>query len=162
MARRGMHSDGRPYNYGVTRPGTIGAFIREERERRGWSQQELINAADLKITQTDISRIELDKTHWPNPNTLDAIARAFGMRPITLLARSRYGDAGIGFDSQFEEELASLDAPHLELVQLFVKFLNGEDLSAIHLTDVQKVQLASFIPQIVQQVQQNPTDARPD
>lgn len=54
----------------------IGKKVREIRNEKGMSQQQLAEAAGL--TQSHISRIE-NAEHRPNHFTLDKIARAFGL-----------------------------------------------------------------------------------
>lgn len=58
--------------------------IRELRARRGWTQQELAERADLDYKS--VQRLEAKKPRFhPKVNTLQKVARAFGMSVSDLL-----------------------------------------------------------------------------
>lgn len=62
---------------------TFGEVVKRERTARGWSQQRLANAAGLN--RSHITTIELGKIGMPQYETVQAIAKAFGMLPRELL-----------------------------------------------------------------------------
>ena len=66
----------------------VGARIRTERERRGWSQNELASRIPGKTDGAAVGRWERGGV-FPRPGTLDAIAHALDVDPAELLAESR-------------------------------------------------------------------------
>lgn len=68
----------------MTKP-TFGETVKEERVRRGWSQQVLANRAEMN--RSHIGGIET-KEGLPRYSTIVSIAKAFGMTPRELLAPS--------------------------------------------------------------------------
>lgn len=65
----------------------IGEIVRRERERRGWSIDDLVgHLGEIKGgDRASVSKIE-NNQRWPRPATLEAIAKAFGMRVYQLFA----------------------------------------------------------------------------
>ena len=61
----------------------LGKVIREQRERKGWSQDEL--AFKIGTTPANLSRIENDK-HGPGADLLSSIAFVFGLKVYELIA----------------------------------------------------------------------------
>lgn len=64
---------------------TFGETVKEERVKRGWSQQRLANLAHMN--RSHIGGIET-KPGLPQYATIVSIAKAFGMTPRELLAPS--------------------------------------------------------------------------
>lgn len=62
--------------------GTLGDRVREERELKGLSQQQLATAAGIK--QSSLSEIETGETKSPAGDTLIALAAHLGVRPEYL------------------------------------------------------------------------------
>jgi transcriptional regulator with XRE-family HTH domain len=62
---------------------SFGAVIRREREARGWSQQRLANAAGMN--RSHVTAIELGKIGMPRLETVQALARAFGLLPNQII-----------------------------------------------------------------------------
>ena len=79
--------------FGVARAPTVGgmpkvinpiaARIRQLREEKGWSQEQLAEAADL--SRDAVSRIERNDRKAPRFSTMKKIADALGIRPSVLL-----------------------------------------------------------------------------
>ena len=63
-------------------------MIRELRQKRGWSQNELAKRAGIK--QSVLSFIESGRTKNPRVDTLSAIAAALGV-PVERLIRRKAG-----------------------------------------------------------------------
>ena len=62
---------------------TFGEVVRRERTARGWSQQHLANEAGLN--RSHVTTIEGGKIGMPQFDTVQAIAKAFGMLPREIL-----------------------------------------------------------------------------
>jgi transcriptional regulator with XRE-family HTH domain len=67
----------------------IGAWVKAERERRGWSQSELARRAGL--TPQAIGQLERSRRRHPYPETVEGLAQAFGVTAEALY-RAAYGD----------------------------------------------------------------------
>ena len=70
----------------------LGALLKRQRERHGWTQQEVVERAGLERSSSYISSLETGKTS-PSVEELDALARLFGSNSqsgvIPLVSRSR-------------------------------------------------------------------------
>ncbi len=62
---------------------TVGGRLRQARERRVMSQEDLARAAD--VTEATISRIENDRYGPPRPSTIRKLAGALNVEPGWLL-----------------------------------------------------------------------------
>jgi transcriptional regulator with XRE-family HTH domain len=93
-------------------PMTFGALIYELRVQRGWTQTQLARLAG--ITGNQVSNIEREVTLLPNVETVERLARAFGVRPEELDARL--------LADRVEQEAVSLVRR-----QAIVKMLNMSD-----------------------------------
>ena len=62
---------------------SFGEVIRRERTARGWSQQHLANEAGLN--RSHVTTIEGGKIGMPQFDTVQALAKAFGMLPRELI-----------------------------------------------------------------------------
>ena len=62
---------------------TFGEVVRRERTARGWSQQHLANEAGLN--RSHVTTIEGGKIGMPQFDTVQSIAKAFGMLPRELI-----------------------------------------------------------------------------
>ena len=76
---------------------TLGALLKRQRERHGWTQQEVVERAGLDRSSSYISSLETGKTS-PSIDELDALARLFGTTSIDLLREA----SGIPADWEFE------------------------------------------------------------
>ena len=76
---------------------TLGTLLKWQRERHGWTQQEVVERAGLDRSSSYISSIETGKTS-PSIDELDALARLFGTTSIDLLREA----SGITPDWEFE------------------------------------------------------------
>jgi transcriptional regulator with XRE-family HTH domain len=76
---------------------TLGTLLKRQRERHGWTQQEVVERAGLDRSSSYISSIETGKTS-PSIDELDALARLFGTTSIDLLREA----SGIPDDWEFE------------------------------------------------------------
>ena len=74
------------YNRNIVMGGDT--VIRELRQKRGWSQNELAKRAGIK--QSVLSFIESGRTKNPRVDTLSAIAAALGV-PVERLIRRKAG-----------------------------------------------------------------------
>src|SRR5215217_7706444 len=70
----------------------IGAWVKAERERRGWSQSELARRAGL--TPQAIGQLERSRRRHPYSETVAGLAQAFGITTEELY-RAAYGDQGV-------------------------------------------------------------------
>ena len=61
----------------------LGAWVKAERERRGWSQSELARRAGL--AQSYISRMEVNARTKPSLKVVEQLARAFEISPEQLM-----------------------------------------------------------------------------
>ncbi len=76
---------------------TLGALLKRQRERHGWTQQQVIDRTGLDRSSSYLSSIETGKTS-PSIDELDALARLFGATAIDLLREA----SGIPADWEFE------------------------------------------------------------
>ena len=76
---------------------TLGALLKRQRDRHGWTQQEVVDRAGLDRSSSYISSIETGKTS-PSIAELDALARLFGTTSLDLLREA----SGITPDWEFE------------------------------------------------------------
>lgn len=68
----------------------LGAYVKREREARGWTQRELAVRANLltpkgEPNRTLVAQLETGRTKVSLPASLRAIARAFGVTHLDLL-----------------------------------------------------------------------------
>lgn len=70
----------------------LAAWVKTERERRGWSQAELARRAGL--SQPAIALLERS-TRQPRPETVEGVARAFGLPSAEELYRLVYGSPAV-------------------------------------------------------------------
>jgi transcriptional regulator with XRE-family HTH domain len=61
----------------------VGAWVKAERERRGWSQSELARRAGL--AQSYISRLEVNARTKPSLKVVEQFAQAFEISPEQLM-----------------------------------------------------------------------------
>jgi len=76
---------------------TLGALLKRQRERHGWTQQEVVERAGLDRSSSYVSSLETGKTS-PSVEELDALARLFGTTSLDLLRET----SGITPDWEFE------------------------------------------------------------
>ena len=76
---------------------TLGSLLKRQRERHGWTQQEVVERAGLDRSSSYISSIETGKTS-PAVEELEALARLFSTSAIELLREA----SGITPDWEFE------------------------------------------------------------
>ena len=76
---------------------TLGALLKRQRERHGWTQQQVIDRTGLDRSSSYLSSIETGKTS-PSIDELDTLARLFGATSIDLLREA----SGIPADWEFE------------------------------------------------------------
>lgn len=92
----------------VTTP--LGRFVRDERDARGWGQDELaaranLANADVSLTFTNISNIERGRTALPDPPAMIGIAAAFGMPVAALYAAAGYREFLNGMPEEIHRQL---------------------------------------------------------
>ena len=75
----------------------LGILLKRQRDRHGWTQQEVVERAGLDRSSSYISSIETGKTS-PSIEELDALARLFGTTSLDLLREV----SGITPDWEFE------------------------------------------------------------
>lgn len=106
---------------------TLGGLLKRQRERHGWTQQEVVERARLERSSSYISSLETGKTS-PSVDELEALARLFGTTAIDLLREA----SGIPADWEFEpdSDLAklvtlyqALDPLEKESALAFMEFL---------------------------------------
>ena len=83
----------------------LGALLKRQRDRHGWTQQEVVDRAGLDRSSSYISSLETGKTS-PSIDELDALARLYGTTSLDLLREA----SGITPDWEFEpnSDLAKL------------------------------------------------------
>jgi transcriptional regulator with XRE-family HTH domain len=83
----------------------LGVLLKRQRDRHGWTQQEVVDRAGLDRSSSYISSIETGKTS-PSVDELDALARLYGTTSLDLLREA----SGITPDWEFEpnSDLAKL------------------------------------------------------
>jgi transcriptional regulator with XRE-family HTH domain len=107
---------------------TLGSYIKEQRERRGWLQTEL--AARSGVPQATISAIETGAKKLPGADIRRKLARALGVPHIALLiaageVEAEEVDPKIPLPSPFGE-----DDPRSEVVQLLAE-IDDRDASNV-------------------------------
>jgi transcriptional regulator with XRE-family HTH domain len=70
----------------------LGKFIRDERDRRGWSQEELAARADMAASE--LSNVERGARGLPKPPRMIAIARALNMHVSELYVVAGFPEFG--------------------------------------------------------------------
>jgi len=84
-----MHTCGACYRLGTTmpfgQPTTFGALVYRLRIERGWTQEQLARFSG--VTVNSISNLERQITLLPNIETVERLARAFGLDPEDLDSR---------------------------------------------------------------------------
>ena len=75
----------------------LGVLLKRQRDRHGWTQQEVVERAGLDRSSSYISSIETGKTS-PSIDELETLARLFGTTAIDLLREA----SGITPDWEFE------------------------------------------------------------
>ncbi len=78
---------------------TLGGLLKKQRERHGWTQQEVVDRAGLDRSSSYISSIETGTTS-PSIDELDALARLYGTTSLDLLREA----TGITPDWEFEPD----------------------------------------------------------
>lgn len=76
---------------------SLGRFIREQRERWGWSQVELaerVTELGYPMLGAYVSQIETGKTKWPGPRMRRTIAQALGVSHLDMLIAAGEIDPG--------------------------------------------------------------------
>ncbi len=76
---------------------TLGQLLKRQRDRHGWTQQEVVDRAGLDRSSSYISSLETGKTS-PSVAELDALARLFGTTSLDMLREV----SGITPDWEFE------------------------------------------------------------
>ena len=74
----------------------LGGLLKRQRERHGWTQQEVVDRAGLDRSSSYISSIETGKTS-PTLEELDALARLFGTTSVDMLQQA----TGLNPDMEF-------------------------------------------------------------
>ena len=106
---------------------TLGALLKRQRDRHGWTQQEVVERARLDRSSSYISSLETGKTS-PSIDELDALARLFGTTTLDLLREV----TGISPDWEFEPNsdlsklvtlYQALDAVDKESALAYMEFL---------------------------------------
>lgn len=78
---------------------TLGALLKRQRDRHGWTQQEVVDRAGLDRSSSYLSSLETGKTS-PTVEELDRLARLFGTTSMELLREV----TGITPDWEFEPD----------------------------------------------------------
>lgn len=84
----------------------LGAVIRKKRQERKWSMDDLVERmGDVKGgDRASLSKIE-NEQRWPRPDTLEAVARAFGLHVYQLFAEAEGIDLPIAVANPAELRL---------------------------------------------------------
>lgn len=136
----------------------LGRFVREQRDARGWSQDELAARAGANLTFTNISNIERGKVGLPDPPAMIGIASAFGMHVADLYVKAGFPDFAMSgadaravgevspeYDATFEEivvpddEYEPLKARMRHVVQLWQEERNKAPAKPVRATPPSKV-----------------------
>ena len=105
----------------------LGTLLKRQRDRHGWTQQEVVERAGLDRSSSYLSSIETGKTS-PTITELDALARLFGTTSIDLLREA----TGITPDWDFEPNsdlsllvtlYQALDDDGKQSAQVYLEFL---------------------------------------
>lgn len=114
---------------------SLGSRIRARREALAWPQERLAKGAGIK--QTDVSRLELDKTPDPGVSLVARIARALYTTVEKLLADADFMQSALPALSHAEFGLLlTMDsaergaAPTWEEVELYMRDQSGEPAEA--------------------------------
>jgi transcriptional regulator with XRE-family HTH domain len=78
---------------------TLGSLLKRQRDRHGWTQQEVVDRAGLDRSSSYLSSIETGKTS-PTIVELDALARLFGTTSVDLLQEA----TGLNAELEFEPD----------------------------------------------------------
>lgn len=106
---------------------TLGQLLKRQRDRHGWTQQEVVDRARLDRSSSYISSLETGKTS-PSVEELEALARLYGTTTLDMLREV----SGITPDFEFEpdSDLArlvtlyqSLDPLEKESAMAYLEFL---------------------------------------
>jgi transcriptional regulator with XRE-family HTH domain len=87
----------------------IGSLLRRQRDRHGWTQQEVVDRAGLDRSSSYLSGIETGRTSLTIAE-LDALARLFGTTSLDLLQEA----TGLNADLEF--------APNSDLTRLLTLY----------------------------------------
>jgi transcriptional regulator with XRE-family HTH domain len=90
-----MPRKGGAYNQRPTVPGTLGHFIRVQREARGWSQPEFADHVDDGMIASDVSNLERGRVGLPEPSRMVKIARALGMHVCDLYVEAGFPEFAV-------------------------------------------------------------------
>jgi transcriptional regulator with XRE-family HTH domain len=101
-------------------PGSLGALIREERLKRGWSQEELADRAGLD--QHDVSRVETGKSKNPQESTVLSLSEALDIPLGILYERTRYPEVSYQIPP-LREELKTLGVDEQTVITHLARFL---------------------------------------
>ena len=106
---------------------TLGSLLKRQRDRHGWTQQEVVERAGLDRSSSYLSSIETGKTS-PTIVELDALARLFGTTSIDLLQEATGLNAELEFepDSDLKRLLTlyqALDPLEKEMGLAYLEFL---------------------------------------
>jgi transcriptional regulator with XRE-family HTH domain len=84
---------------------TIGSLLKRQRDRHGWTQQEVVDRAGLERSSSYLSGIEMGRTS-PTIAELEALARLFRTTSVDLLQEA----TGLNPDLEFapDSDLARL------------------------------------------------------
>ena len=105
----------------------LGTLLKRQRERHGWTQQEVVERAGLDRSSSYLSSIETNKTS-PTIVELDALTRLFGTTSVDLLQEATGFNAELEFepDSDLKRLLTlyqTLDPLEKEMGQAYLEFL---------------------------------------
>lgn len=105
---------------------TLGRFITDSRENKGWSRRELARRVSKltgkNISATHIGRIEEDETRSPGLELLLAIGEVLNVHPMDLIAAYK-GKPTDGSKSVTPELRSSHDYTVLKFLSVFAKAL---------------------------------------
>ena len=104
---------------------TFSRWLASEMSVRGLNQSELARA--VQVNQAAISRLVSGKAH-PSPDTLNALAQAFEMPPITVFRAAGYLPEDPGITDEVEQllhEIGKLDEDDQEEVLHFIRMKNN-------------------------------------
>jgi len=95
--------------YNEAEPKTpLGKFIRAERNRRGWGQEDVAALAGDNMTASEVSNIERGTRQLPDPPRMIAIAQAFSMHVCDLYVAAGFpefaGQERRGYTRRIVEE----------------------------------------------------------
>ena len=120
----------------------LGRFVRDQRDARGWSQDELADRAGANLTFTNISNIERGKVGLPDPPAMIGLARALGVHPCELYVHAGYPEFAVSARSESRvgaglisiranlegaDTLDGLDEEQQRAVATFARIVAGDD-----------------------------------